>query len=206
MRLGRAALSAPARSSGSSGSSEVRARSSFGVPRSAATLHAQFAIPDDPNLDTFSSGVAEVAAYFRSRQWFSAKKGEASPPTHQFLTDVGGDVVGYAAVSFRNCDHPYDGAPSKAKYLMIYVTGVDQKRHGPGTRVRRASPSLRPPSACSMASAKDGCVGLCLWVRADNDRAIAFYRKVGFVDDPGGPVQRHAGAPHLTMRKLFASG
>jgi ribosomal protein S18 acetylase RimI-like enzyme len=50
---------------------------------------------------------------------------------------------------------------------------------------------------------KTGCRGLYLWVRADNDRAIAFYRKCGFVDDPAGPVQRDDGAPHLSMRKLL---
>lgn len=174
----------------------------------AATLHTQFALPDDPNLDTFSRGVAEVDAYFRSRQWFNAKKGEVSPPTYQFRTDVGGDVVGYAAVSFRSCEHAHDGAPSKAKYLMIYVTGVDRRLHG--ARNPRAPNESFAASIFGVldgfAAAKDGCMGLCLWVRADNDRAIAFYRKVGFIDDPAGPVQRDDGAPHLTMRKLFASG
>lgn len=40
-----------------------------------------------------------------------------------------------------------------------------------------------------------------MWVRVDNPRAIAFYEKVGFEGDVGGPVQRDGGAPHLTMRK-----
>lgn len=46
-----------------------------------------------------------------------------------------------------------------------------------------------------------GCDGLILWVRADSPRAIAFYEKVGFERDVGGPVQRDDGAPHLTMRR-----
>jgi hypothetical protein len=47
------------------------------------------------------------------------------------------------------------------------------------------------------------CVGVSLWVRSDNARAIAFYEKVGMVKDPGGPVSRDQGATHLTMRKIF---
>ncbi|MEZ4461501.1 MAG: GNAT family N-acetyltransferase [bacterium] len=47
----------------------------------------------------------------------------------------------------------------------------------------------------------NGCVGLALWVRSDNNRAIAFYEKVGFERDPTGPVSRDDGVPHLTMRK-----
>lgn len=53
----------------------------------------------------------------------------------------------------------------------------------------------------AQARAKDGCVGVSLWVRADNARAVAFYKKVGFREDPGGACQRDGGAPHLTMRK-----
>lgn len=45
------------------------------------------------------------------------------------------------------------------------------------------------------------CVGLSLRVRTDNPRAMAFYRKMGFVPDPGGPLKRDSGAPHLSMRK-----
>ncbi len=37
------------------------------------------------------------------------------------------------------------------------------------------------------------CVGLSLWVRSDNAKAIRFYRKFGFIDDPRGPVQRDEG-------------
>jgi ribosomal protein S18 acetylase RimI-like enzyme len=50
---------------------------------------------------------------------------------------------------------------------------------------------------------KAQCVGLSLWVRSDNARAIAFYRKAGFAPDAAGPVQRDNAAPHLTMRKLL---
>lgn len=116
-------------------------------------------------------------------------------------------MVGYAAVSFRNCEHPHDGAANKAKYLMIYVTGVAVALHG--ARNPRAPRKSFAESIFGVlhqfAVAKEGCVGLCLWVRTDNDRAVAFYRKVGFVGDPSGPAHRDTGAPHLTMRKLLAS-
>jgi GNAT superfamily N-acetyltransferase len=169
-------------------------------------LFIRFALPDDPDLDLFESGVEEVDSYFRSRQWFNAEKGKAAPPTYQFLTEEGGEVVGYAAVAFRNCPHPDDAAAERAKYLAVYVTGVHQRFQG------QKNPRAPGESfAASMfrqleqfARDKAGCVGLFLWVRADNDRAIAFYRKVGFVDDPAGPVQRDDGAPHLSMRRLFA--
>ena len=108
-------------------------------------------------------------------------------------------------MTFRNCAHPDDGSASKAKYLAIYVTGVH--RHFHGEKNPRAPEESFAVSVFrqleQFAQDKAGCVGLFLWVRADNDRAIGFYRKVGFVDDPAGPVQRDEGAPHLTMRKLF---
>ena len=168
-----------------------------------SALFTRFALPDDPDLDAFDSGVAEVDAYFRSRQWFNVAKGVAAPPTYQFLTDEGGEVVGYAAVVFRNAEHPHDRSDDRARYLVIYVTGVHERFQG------RENPRAAGETYAVLmfrvlegfARAKAGCVGMSLWVRADNARAIASYQKVGFVDDPGGPVQRHGGAPHLTMRK-----
>ncbi len=168
-------------------------------------LFTQYALPDDPDLDAFDSGIEEVNDYFRSRRWFNAAKGKAAPPTYQFQTHEGGDVVGYAAVSFRNCGHPDDAAGERAKYLMVYVVGLHARFQG------RENPRASGDSfAVSMfrvldqfARDKTGCVGLYLWVRSDNDRAIAFYRKVGFDDDPAGPVQRDDNVPHLTLRKLL---
>lgn len=168
-------------------------------------LSYALALPDDPHLDSFQSGVDEVDAYFRTRRWFNAKKGKASPPTYQFRTRADGDVVGYAAVAFQRRPHARDDAEDKAKYLVVYAVGVDQGYQG------KANPNAPGETyAVSLfkviegfAINKDDCVGLSLWVRANNSRAIVFYEKVGFVADPGGPVQRADGAPHLTMRKLL---
>lgn len=168
-------------------------------------LHTRFALPDDADLDTFTSGVPEVDAYFRSRQWFNHAKGVAAPPTYQFLTSIDGEVVGYAAVAFRNCDHPHNGADARRRYLMVYVAGLHVRFQGV---VNPSAPAESYGASMfrvleGLARSKDECVGLTLWVRADNTRAIAFYRKAGFEPDPGGAVQRDAGAPHFTMRKLL---
>lgn len=175
--------------------------------RRPSPLFVQFALPDDPDLDRFTSGVAEVDTYFRSRQWFNADRGKAAPPTYQFLTEEGGEVVGYASVAFRNVQHPDDAAAERSKYLAVYVTGIH--RHLQGQRNPRAPEESFAASMFrvlgQLAQAKAGCVGLFLWVRSNNDRAIAFYRKVGFVGDPAGPVRRDEGVPHLSMRRLFAT-
>jgi hypothetical protein len=110
--------------------------------------------------------------------------------------------VGYAAVSFRNIEHPHDRSPSRAKYLMVNVVGVNCPYQG-----QRNPLAPDETFAASIfriiegfAASKAGCVGICLWVRSNNARAIRFYEKMGFVADPSGPVQRDAGASHLTMR------
>jgi len=174
------------------------------VTDAAHPLSFHRAVPDDTDLDAFSSGVAEVDTYFRSRQWFNTQKSKASPPTYQFR-NADDEVVGYAAVSYRKCDHPEDGAPDRAKYLSIYVTGLHERFHGtknpaaPNETYAESMFRVLEDFACGTA----GCVGMYLWVRANNARAIAFYEKVGFVGDAAGPVQRDTGARHLTMRKVF---
>jgi len=170
-----------------------------------ASLHTRLALPDDPDLDGFYSGVPEVDGYFRDRRWFNAGKGIAAPPTYQFLTEEDGHVVGYAAVAFRNADHPRDGVGERARYLMVYVAGVHRQFQGQSNP--RAPGETFAASIFQVlehfARGREGCVGLVLWVRVDNLRAVAFYQKFGFVADPGGPVQRDQGSPHLTMRKLI---
>ena len=168
-------------------------------------LYIQFALPDDPDLDGFVSGSEEVDRYFRSRRWFNTTAGKAAPPTYQFLTCEGGDIVGYAAVSFRQCSHPGDACDEQAKYLVVYAAGLHERFHGqknPRTPDESFAESMFRVLE-GFARDKPDCVGLYLWVRADNDRAIGFYRKFGFREDPGGPVQRDNKAPHLTMRKLL---
>jgi len=111
--------------------------------------------------------------------------------------------VGYAAASFRNCAYPTDSNSEKRKYLVIYAAGLQRRFHG--------VPDPEAPSQTlavsvfdvleQFARRKSGCVGLYLWVREDNPRAVAFYEKFGFRRDPTGPVQRDARIPHVTMRK-----
>lgn len=47
-------------------------------------LNFEFALPNDPALDEFESGVTEVDDNFRSRKWFHDGTGKASPPTYKF--------------------------------------------------------------------------------------------------------------------------
>jgi ribosomal protein S18 acetylase RimI-like enzyme len=162
-----------------------------------------FASNEDADLDSFSSGLEEIDEYFRSRQWFNVEKKKASPPTYRFRARETGEVFGYAAVVFKNEAHPHEGAAERARYLTIYAVGVHRRFHG---RLLNAEGSY---SECMfrelerMAREKFGCVGLSLWVRQNNPRAIRFYEKMGFKADPGGPIQRDNGAPHLTMRKIL---
>ena len=143
--------------------------------------------------------------YFRSRAWFDVGQDKASPPTYEFLTEVDGDVVGYCAAAFRNYAHPSDRSELRRKYLVIYAIGVDLAFQG--CRNTRAPQETYAESILGIlygfATDKNECVGLGLWVRANNTRAIAFYQKGGFIPDPHGPMQRDGGTPHLTMRKLL---
>jgi ribosomal protein S18 acetylase RimI-like enzyme len=169
----------------------------------ASGLRFELALPDDGRLDRFDCGDAEVDAYFRSRRWFDAARGEASPPTYAFVPAGGDEVVGYATLAFRNVAHPDDCSPGRARYLAIYAIGVDrgfQGRFVPGTAGQSFAASMIVAIE-GIALARAGCVGLSLWVRSTNIRAIRFYEKAGFAMDPTGPVQRDGGPPHASMRK-----
>jgi len=166
-------------------------------------LHFAFALPGDASLDRFDCGDTEVDAYFRSRRWFDAARGQASPPTYAFRAARGGDVVGYATVAFRNVAHPDDRSAGRARYLCIYAIGVERRFQGlvvPGSTCRTFAAAMIAIIE-DLAMARSDCVGLSLWVRSTNRRAIRFYEKTGFAMDPTGPVQRDAGAPHASMRK-----
>lgn len=170
-------------------------------------LHYEFAVPNDPEIDEFSSGDDEVDKYFHSRQWFDDGSEQTSPPTYKFYD--GNEFIGLASVAFRNNPHPADESSTKAKYLVVYVVGVREQFQGvknpDGSNETYAVTLFR--TLDRFGREKTDVVGMSLWVRADNHRAIAFYEKLGFEEDPGGPVQRSKkGAPHLTMRKLYNSG
>jgi ribosomal protein S18 acetylase RimI-like enzyme len=89
---------------------------------------------------------------------------------------------------------------------VIYALGVNQEFQGkknPQSPGEKFSQSILS-SAKSMAASKQNCIGISLWVRFKNKRAISFYEKVGFVSDPIGPVHRdNTDNPHLTMRWII---
>ena len=165
----------------------------------------EFALPDDPFLDQFSSGYEWTDHYFRSRQWFNADKGRSKPPTYVFRALEDSPVVGYCAFDFRKQLHPEDTSTTKARYLVIYMIGVDQAFQGrqnplaPGQTYAASIMSIIE----DIARAKESCVGLSLRVRSTNLAAIGLYRKVGFLEDSNGPSHRDQGDPILTMRKIL---
>lgn len=170
-----------------------------------APLVTELALPDDPALDAFASGDAEVDDYFRGRAWFNAAKGAHAPPTYAFRAADNRPVIGFASVAFRKVPHPVDASPERASYLTIYAVGVNLAYQGvrnPAAPAESYATSILRVVE-GLARQHADCVGLSLWVRADNARAIAFYRRVGFVADPGGAVHRDEGAPHRTMRKAL---
>lgn len=170
----------------------------------SVVVRMRHALPDDPALDEFKSGDGEVDHYFRTRAWWKASKGKASPPTFQFVTGSDDTVVGYAAVARKTVPHPWDSSLESARYLIVYALGVNVKYHGAeidgGTTYALAVLDMLVSEARSAVD----CRGLSLWVRTTNARAIAFYRKAGFKADPEGPVARDEQGPaHLTMRLHF---
>jgi ribosomal protein S18 acetylase RimI-like enzyme len=168
-------------------------------------IFVELAVPDDSFLDLFCSGHERVDHYFRSRAWFAEQSKGGSLTTYVVRVSEGGPVVGYSAVSFRNQPHPDDASISKAKVLVISMLGVDQAFQG---QLNALAPDQTYAASImadleERARSKASCVGLSLWVRSTNDRAIRFYKKVGFVADPAGPSQRDDGDPMLTMRKFL---
>ena len=164
----------------------------------------QNADPADPALDTFDSGDGEVTGYFRSRCWFNTRKLRTKPPTFEFRVEEAGEIVGYAALDFKVDCYPHDASEEYARQMVVFVVGIDVRFQG--------QPNPMAPEetiAVSVfrwverqARTKADCVAIRLQVRSDNSRALAFYRKVGFVEDPAGPRQSSdERAPHLTMRK-----
>ncbi len=168
----------------------------------ATSIHAEFADAGDQAVDAFECGDSEVDHYFKSRSWF--RDGKLSPPmTYQFRAASGGAIVGYAAVGPRSIEHPADADTGKAKYLVIYAVGVNKPFQGILFQEEPKETYAAAIFRFLEGKRPTNCVGLSLWVRDNNTRAIAFYKKIGFVADPGGSkVRDEAGAPHLTMRKL----
>ncbi len=163
----------------------------------------ELALPGDPSLDVFSSGNERVDQYFRNREWYRER--QASPPTYVFRTAEKGETIGYCAVGFRNQKDPNSQGASKVKYLVVYMLGVRTEFQGkenalaPGQTYANSIMFILE----GMARSKEGCIGLTLWVRSNNERGIGFYRKVGFEVDPACSGQFGEGEPMLTMRKLL---
>jgi ribosomal protein S18 acetylase RimI-like enzyme len=169
-------------------------------------LLIQLLLPSDPDVDDFGCGDPEVDNYFVGRHWLKPG-GKVSPTVYKFQDAASSAVVGYAAAALGNCPHLIDASTVKARYLRIDAAGLNTAFQGlrpPNDSATYAEHVFRELEALARAQRlAKGCVGLSLWVRSVNTRAIRFYEKAGFVADPGGAQQRFPGPPHLTMRKLF---
>ena len=171
----------------------------------AKGIFIELALPDDSFLDVFSSGHERVDQYFRNRAWFEERSRGGSLTTYVVRVSEGGPVVGYCSVSFRNQPYPDDASTLKAKVLVVSMLGVDRAFQG---QQNALAPDQTYATSImaeleEMARFKANGVGLSLWVRSTNARAIGFYKKVGYVPDPAGPLQRDDGDSMLTMRKFL---
>ncbi len=165
-------------------------------------LELSLVLPTDPGIDTFHCGAEEVDDYFKKREWFRIDR--YSPPTY-CLRDSEGQMVGLVSLGFRKCGLERDTQSAQERFLVVYAVGIDTRFQGSPNPSGRGSTYAVTLFRLIERVALDAktCVGLYLWVRSDNDRAVRFYTKLGFTADPGGPVSRDEGAQHLTMRKLL---
>ncbi len=105
----------------------------------------------------------------------------ASPSHHLLFAYVGGTVVGM--VSGVEMTHP-----DKGTEMFLYELGVvpDARRRGVGTALVRALAEL---------AREQGCYGMWVLADADNDAALATYRRGGADEE----------SPSVTVTWNFAS-
>ena len=111
-------------------------------------------------------------------------QGAIERPDTQVLCVVEQDrVIGVA--SFRTAE----GAPADTVKLYQFHVDPDRWRAGIGTDLH---------TACVERWRADGKLAATLDVHVDNQRAQAFYRRLGWVPDPGNPPAE--GDHHLFLR------
>jgi ribosomal protein S18 acetylase RimI-like enzyme len=90
-----------------------------------------------------------------------------------------------------------DARPTDHEIQAMYLV-PDSWRQGIGRQLWRAARE---------AMAAQGATRITLWVNAGNERAIAFYRALGFVHEPGAVVSfQLAGMPQQGLRLVHALG
>ena len=87
-----------------------------------SVLSVQLARMEDPDLQTFDSGVEEVNRYFSEGRWFDRKKGLPTLPTYRFAL-AAGDCVGFASGALRTVEFP-EGSGLRGKFPVVSAGGV----------------------------------------------------------------------------------
>ena len=88
-----------------------------------------------------------------------------------YVAKVGGTVVGYAMVTIRNHDLP-ELMKRKVFYIQQFCVDEEFRNHGIGTQMME---ELR------VLARAFGCTDLQLNVYPENDAAVSFYQKCGFM-------------------------
>jgi RimJ/RimL family protein N-acetyltransferase len=173
------------------------------IPGSDLTIER--AVAGDPRVETFYFGAepwaVEVEEEFKSGVW------EDDRDLWLFL--LNDDLVAGARLGFWNRDPPHLDVSdvSRRKYFLILSFGVNvpfQKQPDPGSDPETTFARSILAYIESKGRANASCIGLSLWVRADNERARAMYEALGFGYDPSGPFDDD-GLETYEMRKWFAA-
>jgi ribosomal protein S18 acetylase RimI-like enzyme len=132
------------------------------------------AVPDDAEriVDIRNTGWREAYAHLLSPEFL--ERMTSSPDrirvsiesgTPVVVAELDGDVVGFACAST-----PFDDEPDPPRELQLWFIYQYARAHGSGTGQR-------------LLDAAVGDRPAFLWVAEENPRAIAFYRRNGFIPD-----------------------
>ncbi len=172
---------------------------------SGSDLSIERAVIADPRVATFYFGPdpwsVEVEEEFKSGIW------EEDRDLWLFL--LGDTLVAGARLDFANLDAPHRDSPDRGrkKYFLILSFGVNvpfQGKPDSGSDPRRSYARSILAYIEEKGRAKANCIGLSLWVRAENERARHVYEEWGFKYGPSGSFIDEGGEETFEMRKWFA--
>jgi ribosomal protein S18 acetylase RimI-like enzyme len=108
------------------------------------------------------------------------------------IAELGGEFAGYCFVAAPGREEPEDSAVCELAALYV----------DPGVW-RRGVGSALVQSAIAEAAARGG-EEMLLWTFQENERALAFYRAAGFLEDGGRRPYVPIGAPTVRLRRSLA--
>ncbi|MGW3244619.1 N-acetyltransferase family protein [Streptomyces sp. NPDC001070] len=119
----------------------------------------------------------------RRREWFDT----GNKRVDNLVATDGDEVTGWAAVG------PYRGEPDDARVGELYAIYIRPDRLGQGTG-RALMDAVRARAG------ERGFRSMRLWVLADNERALRFYRRSGFAPDGADQIEMYDGVPLKELR------